>query len=254
MKKTVTFCLAAALTVSLSATAYAAPYSAGQTDKYEATYQNYSSLTQQLLQQLCIERLEKCLPMGTLEQLLPMLPFCPTDTPDTDTPVDKPDTDKPVDKPDTDKPVDTPDTDKPVDKPDTDKPVDKPSTEPGESVSSYAERVVTLVNAERAKAGLSALKFDAGASRAAQVRATEIRSSFSHTRPNGKSCFTALQEAGVSYRTAGENIASGIQTPEQVVNAWMNSEGHRKNILNPNFTAIGVAYLEGSYWAQFFIG
>lgn len=254
MKKAVTFCLAAALTVSLSATAYAAPYSAGAANKYAVTYQNCPSLAQQLLRQLCIERLEKCLPADTLEQLLPTLPFYPTDTPDTDKPVEKPDTDKPVEKPDTDKPVEKPDTDKPVEKPDTDKPVEKPDTEPSEGVSSYAERVVALVNVERAKAGLSALKIDAAASKAAQVRAEEIRSSFSHTRPSGKSCFTALDEAGVSYHAAGENIAAGQQTPEEVVNAWMNSEGHRKNILSSKFTAIGVGYLEGNYWTQLFIG
>lgn len=65
---------------------------------------------------------------------------------------------------------------------------------------------------------------------------------------------TALDGAGVFYQTAGENIAVGYKTPEQVVAGWMNSEGHRKNILNPKFTAIGVGYLEGGYWTQFFIG
>jgi len=86
---------------------------------------------------------------------------------------------------------------------------------------------------------------------AAQVRAKEIKTSFSHTRPDGRSCFTALDEAGASYMGAGENIAIGQRTPEQVVNDWMNSEGHRKNILNSNFKYIGVG-VDGTAWTQLF--
>ena len=90
---------------------------------------------------------------------------------------------------------------------------------------------------------------------AAQVRAEEIVTSFSHTRPNGSSFSTALKEQNVSYRGAGENIAWGQRSPEEVVNAWMNSAGHRANILNERFTTIGVGhYQKGSthYWAQLF--
>ena len=120
-----------------------------------------------------------------------------------------------------------------------------------------AQEVVRLVNAERAKYGLSALTVNAKASQAAQVRAAEQARGFSHTRPNGTSCFTALREAGVSYRSAGENIAYGQRTPQEVVTAWMNSATHRANILGRQFTQIGVGYtvINGTpYWAQFFIG
>ena len=87
------------------------------------------------------------------------------------------------------------------------------------------------------------------------MRAKESAQSFSHTRPNGSSFSTALTEAGVSYRTAGENIAYGQSTPQQVMNAWMNSSGHRANILHANYTTIGVGYtvINGTaYWAQLF--
>lgn len=121
--------------------------------------------------------------------------------------------------------------------------------------SSYAAQVVSLVNAERAKQGLPALTIDTKVQQAAQTRAGELKTSFAHTRPSGASCFTALTEAGVSYSRAGENIAYGQSTPEAVVQAWMNSSGHRANILSSSFTTIGVGYtvVNGTaYWAQFF--
>jgi Uncharacterized protein with SCP/PR1 domains len=125
------------------------------------------------------------------------------------------------------------------------------TTNTNTSASSYAQEVVNLVNAERAKGGLSALSVDAKVASAAQVRAAEIKTSFSHTRPDGRSCFTALAEAGASYSGAGENIAIGQKTPSEVVTAWMNSEGHRKNIMNPNFKYIGIG-VDGTAWTQFF--
>ena len=90
--------------------------------------------------------------------------------------------------------------------------------------------------------GLSALQTNDSISAAAQVRVKELSALFDHTRPDGTTCFTALDDAGIRYSTAGENIAAGYSTPEQVVNGWMNSEGHRANILNANFTTIGVGY------------
>ncbi len=123
---------------------------------------------------------------------------------------------------------------------------------------SYVEQVVNLVNTERAKEGLAPLSVDKKVQAAAQVRAVEIKSSFSHTRPNGSNFSTALKEQGVSYRRSGENIAWGQRTPEEVVKAWMNSAGHRANIMNKSFTKIGVGYYQGSngvnYWSQLFIG
>ena len=121
--------------------------------------------------------------------------------------------------------------------------------------SSYAAQVVSLVNAERAKQGLPALIVSTTVQQAAQTRAGELKSSFSHTRPSGASCFTALTEAGVSYTRAGENIAYGQSTPEAVVQSWMSSSDHRANILSSSFTTIGIGYtvVNGTaYWAQLF--
>ncbi|BFL39364.1 CAP domain-containing protein [Clostridia bacterium UC5.1-1D1] len=142
----------------------------------------------------------------------------------------------------------------PVVKPDN-KPEQTPDGDTGSSQGSFASQVVALVNAERAKEGLSPLTIDARVQQAAQVRAQESAQSFSHTRPNGSSFSTALTEAGVSYRGAGENIAYGQSTPQAVVTAWMNSSGHRANIMSKNFTTIGVGYsvVGGTpYWAQLF--
>lgn len=121
--------------------------------------------------------------------------------------------------------------------------------------SSYAAQVVSLVNAERARQGLSALTVSTTVQQAAQTRAGELQTSFSHTRPSGASCFTALTEAGVSYARAGENIAYGQSTPEAVVQSWMSSSGHRANILSSSFTTIGIGctVVNGTaYWAQLF--
>lgn len=147
-------------------------------------------------------------------------------------------------------PAQTPD----VETPDT----NIPNTPEIDENLSYIEQVVELVNNERAKEGLAPLSVDKNVQAAAQVRAVECEQSFSHTRPNGSSFSTALVEQGVSYRRAGENIAWGQRSPEEVVNAWMNSEGHRANIMNSNFTKIGVGYYQNAngvkYWSQLFIG
>ncbi len=130
-------------------------------------------------------------------------------------------------------------------------------TESSEDVHPYVLRIVELVNEERAKAGLNPVALDAAASTAAQVRAGEIVTSFSHTRPNGSSFATALKEQGVSYRTSGENIAWGQRSPEAVMEGWMNSSGHRANILKESFTHIGVGYYQENgvnYWTQLFWG
>ena len=121
--------------------------------------------------------------------------------------------------------------------------------------SSAAQAVLAEVNAARAQNGLSALTLDANMNRAAAVRAAELAQSFSHTRPNGSRGLTALNEAGVSYRTAGENIASGQQSAQAVVSAWMNSSGHRANILSSLFGRMGVGQAtigRRTYWVQLF--
>ena len=119
---------------------------------------------------------------------------------------------------------------------------------------SYAIQVAAIVNRERAANGLAPLKYSDKLSEAALVRAEEIQSVFSHTRPNGTRCFTAVTEAGISYTSVGENIAYGQRTPEEVMNSWMNSSGHRANILgNYDYIGIGVTNRNGTYyWSQFF--
>ncbi len=137
----------------------------------------------------------------------------------------------------------------------------KPSTSssaPAQANGTMASQVLQIVNAERAKNGLGALKLNTNVAKAAQVRATEIVTQFSHTRPNGQDPFTALKEAGVSYSAAGENIAYGQPDAQSVMTAWMNSPGHRANILNSRFTQIGIGVYKDSkgvyYWTQEFIG
>lgn len=119
----------------------------------------------------------------------------------------------------------------------------------------YAEQVAILVNKERAAYGLQPLKVSPKLSEAANIRAGELKTSFSHTRPDGTSCFTAMDELGITYRAAAENIAYGQRNPESVMNAWMNSSGHRANILSDKmeYIGIGAVYREGVwYWSQFF--
>ena len=121
--------------------------------------------------------------------------------------------------------------------------------------SSAASEVVRLTNSARSQNGYAALVEDGALSEAAAVRAREIARSFSHTRPSGASFSSALSESGVSYLRAGENIASGQKSASEVVNAWMNSPGHRANILNSSYSRIGSASvnIDGTlYWVQIF--
>jgi len=123
---------------------------------------------------------------------------------------------------------------------------------------SMEEQVVELVNIERNKNGLSPLTINRQVSNVAQIKSEDMRDKnyFNHTSPTYGSPFQMLKQFNVSYSYAGENIAKGQKTAQAVVNAWMNSEGHRANILNKNFTQIGVGYAtKGSttYWTQMFI-
>ena len=125
------------------------------------------------------------------------------------------------------------------------------------SVDAYEREVVRLVNLERAKAGLSPLEYDWQLSRVARYKSEDMQKNkyFSHTSPTYGSPFNMMKSFGISYKTAGENIAKGYQTPSAVVNGWMNSKGHRANILNSSFTHIGVGYVaSGNYWTQMFVG
>ena len=124
-------------------------------------------------------------------------------------------------------------------------------------VLNYESEVVRLVNEIRVKNGLSKLTQDWELSRVARYKSQDMKDNkyFSHTSPVYGSPFDMIKNFGISYRTAGENIAKGQATPQAVVNAWMNSSGHRANILNSSYKQIGVGYVEnGKYWTQMFIG
>ena len=120
----------------------------------------------------------------------------------------------------------------------------------------YANEVLRLTNIERTKAGLEPLSSAPELTRTAVVRANETIQNFSHDRPDGRDCFTAFDENNVEYTRAGENIAMGQRTPAEVVNAWMDSPGHRENIMNADFGRLGVGVAMDSngrlYWSQNF--
>lgn len=128
----------------------------------------------------------------------------------------------------------------------------------GETNSTQAEEVLRLVNAERQKQGISALTLDANLTSIANTKAADMRDNnyFSHTSPTYGSPFEMLQRFGVNYSAAGENIAAGQKTAQAVMTDWMNSSGHRANILNKEYTKLGVGYQSGgsygTYWVQLF--
>jgi uncharacterized YkwD family protein len=141
----------------------------------------------------------------------------------------------------------------------TPKPTTKaPTTKaPTQGISQAAAKVIELTNAQRRQNGLPDLKADTQLSGVAQKKSEDMKQKnyFSHTSPTYGSPFDMMRDFGVTYKTAGENIAQGQQTPEQVVDAWMKSQGHRENILSPKYTHIGVGYESaGNHWTQMFIG
>lgn len=124
-------------------------------------------------------------------------------------------------------------------------------------VLEYEKEVIRLVNEIRAENGLKQLTYDWELCRVARYKSQDMKDNkyFSHTSPVYGSPFEMMKDFGISYKTAGENIARGQATPQAVVGAWMNSSGHRANILNASFTRIGVGYVaDGRYWTQMFIG
>ncbi len=127
---------------------------------------------------------------------------------------------------------------------------------PEQEGQAVEQEVVRLVNVERAKAGLPALKSDWELARVAEHKSQDMHDKgyFDHTSPTYGTPFTMMKNYGITYKSAGENIAKGQRTAAQVVDAWMNSAGHRANILNKNYTHIGVGYVaDGHYWTQMFI-
>ncbi|PFL19926.1 serine protease [Bacillus cereus] len=189
----------------------------------------------------------------------------PTENVVTEQPTAKPETQKPaeqkpveqkpseeVQKPEAQKPAENNNTQKPAEQ----KPAEQKPSEEAKSLSEFEQRVVELTNAERTKQGLPALQIDTELSKVARIKSEDMQKNnyFDHNSPTYGSPFDMMKKFGISYTSAGENIAQGQRTPEEVVQAWMNSAGHRANILNSGFTHIGVGYVEsGNYWTQQFI-
>ncbi|MGE6488738.1 CAP domain-containing protein [Paenisporosarcina sp. NPDC076898] len=131
-----------------------------------------------------------------------------------------------------------------------------PSTQASGNVSSIEQQVLTLTNQERAKAGLKALATDAALMDSARAKSADMSKNnyFSHTSPTMGSPFDQMKAKGIQYKAAAENIAMGQKSASEVVKGWMESPGHRANIMNGNFTHIGIGYVaEGNYWTQQFI-
>lgn len=146
-------------------------------------------------------------------------------------------------------------------KPETgNKPEEGTKPETGTQQAGQKAQVVSLVNKERAAAGLKSLTSDSQIAAVAQKKAEDMAKNgyFSHTSPTYGSAFDMLKAAGISYRSAGENIAKGQKTAQVVMNGWMNSSGHRANILSSSYTKIGVGYAVDAkgtpYWVQIFAG
>ena len=124
-----------------------------------------------------------------------------------------------------------------------------------EDYQAKKDEVIMLVNEQRAAQGKDILYESALLNQAADIRAKEITSNFSHTRPDGTSGYKVVYEVGATYMAVGENIAYGYFTEADVMNGWMNSSGHRANILNDSYHAmgVGIAYSNGMYyWVQLF--
>lgn len=127
---------------------------------------------------------------------------------------------------------------------------------PDAAVTGYEQEVIRLVNEIRVENGLKALTHNWELSRTARYKSQDMKDNkyFSHTSPVYGTPSQMIRNFGISFRSAGENIAKGYTSPQAVVNAWMNSSGHRANILNASYTKIGVGYVaDGNYWTQMFI-
>lgn len=124
-------------------------------------------------------------------------------------------------------------------------------------VSQEEQEVLRLVNIERQKAGLQAFRLSSELSNVARDKSKDMAHNnyFSHTSPTHGSPFDMMRAYGINYRSAGENIAKGYNSAQSVVNGWMNSPGHRANILNSSFNTLGVGHYKlgnTDYWTQMF--
>ena len=182
---------------------------------------------------------------------LPQVPAPDEERPAPDKETPAPDEETPA--PDEERPA--PDEETPAPDEGTSAP-DKEQTTGG-VISAYEAEVIRLVNEIRRQNGLGELTASAELSHVARLKSQDMHDKgyFDHTSPTYGSAFDMLRSFGISYRTAGENIAYGYSTPQAVVDAWMNSSGHRANILNASYTQIGVGHVQdGNYCTQIFVG
>ncbi|MTI82096.1 MAG: serine protease [Firmicutes bacterium] len=186
---------------------------------------------------VCVEVFAKGEPISAQ----PEEPTQPTETPDTDNSKEQEQGEQKTDN-----------TEEPQEQPQQD--TNQPQNPAG--MNEFQKKVVKLVNEERAKEGLAPLVAKADLNKVAQVKAEDMAENnyFSHTSPTYGSPFDMMKQFGINYSYAGENLAKGYGSAESVMEAWMNSPGHKANILNPNFTEIGVGYTtDGYYSVQHFV-
>lgn len=220
-----------------------------------ASAENYSALQKQLMDQLYAQ-LNGAGYKASAEQPVAQKPAVQKPVAPAKPVAQKPVAQKPAE---TAKPVATqPVAQKPATntQPVAEKPATQTPAQNSGSVSSIEQQVLTLTNQERAKAGLKALATDAALMNSAREKSADMSKNnyFSHTSPTLGSPFDQMKAKGIQYKSAAENIAKGQQSAAEVVKAWMESPGHRANIMNGNFTHIGIGYsAQGNYWTQQFI-
>ncbi|WP_108671486.1 CAP domain-containing protein [Peribacillus acanthi] len=253
MKKKALVTIATAATIMFSGAA------AGKADAAAPTTTDKTSVIKYNNFQDINGKLNEILKQQGLSNLVPQLKAGGNEGATKPCPVPQQQTEAPAQKPvavPSQKPAATPTQETTAQKPAATAPT-QPAASTSGAVSAYEQKVVELTNAERAKAGLTALKLDTALSDVARKKSEDMKNKgyFSHTSPTYGSPFDMMKQFGISYTSAGENIAQGQQSPEAVVQAWMNSEGHRANIMNSSFTHIGVGHVAGgNYWTQMFIG
>lgn len=251
MKKRVIALTLTALLALSSTSAFAATTNC-TTVNYNNLFKNYTGKYANVKNQYKVRVNGKEINLNSVDWKTVLKQYAPAEKPVTQ--VQKPAA--PVEKPATPAPAPATPAPTPVEKPAA--PIEKNDTTVSSSNLTYEQKVVELVNVERQKAGLPTLKMDSAISNVARAKSKDmaVNNYFAHQSPTYGSAGDMLRQFGISWSAWGENIASGQRTPEIVVNAWMNSPGHRANILSNNFSKIGVGYVTNSngtpYWTQIF--
>ena len=251
MKKRVIALTLTALLALSSTSAFAATTNC-TTVNYNNLFKNYTGKYANVKNQYKVKVNGKEINLNSVDWKTVLKQYAPAENPVTQ--VQKPAA--PVEKPATPAPAPATPAPTPVEKPAA--PIEKNDTTVSSSNLTYEQKVVELVNVERQKAGLPTLKMDSAISNVARAKSKDmaVNNYFAHQSPTYGSAGDMLRQFGISWSAWGENIASGQRTPEIVVNAWMNSPGHRANILSNNFSKIGVGYVTNSngtpYWTQIF--